>query len=198
VRGMPAVMLALRIFSLPVKAQRISLKIPPVKTSVEIENQPVTITASANISQVREPRGQNVFQRELLADLFDLQHNITMILRTALNGEDRCGDHIDIQHAALSPQEPSSVVVSRLHFERWKCIRMFGKERRNKLIGGNGVIEVKLTPAVDQQTTLRLATTVGRIEAEGALGELLRSGSLGPQAAGEDSRLVAPCHREGD
>jgi len=75
---------------------------------------------------------------------------------------------------------------------------MFGKERRNKLIGGNGVIEVKLTPAVDQQTTLRLATTVGRIEAEGALGELLRSGSLGPQAAGEDSRLVAPCHRKGD
>ena len=101
-RGMLAVMLALAIFSLPVKAQKISLKIPPVKTSVEIENQPVTITASGNISQVRAPRGQNAFQLELMADLSDLQHNITMILRTALNREDRCGDHIDIQHAMLS------------------------------------------------------------------------------------------------
>ena len=180
-RGMVAIMLALGIFSLPVKAQRVSLKIPPVKTSVEIENQPVTITASANISQVRAPRGQNVFQLELLADLSDLQHNITMILRTALNREDRCGDHIDIQHATLSPREPASVVVSQLNFERWKCIRTFGKERPNKLIGGNGLIEVKFTPAVDQGTTLRLVPTVGRIEAEGALGELLRSGSLGDE-----------------
>jgi hypothetical protein len=143
---MLAIMLALGIFSLPVKAQRVSLKIPPVKTSVEIENQPVTITASGGISQVRAPRGQNVFQLELLADLSDLQHNITMILRTALNREDRCGDHIDIQHAALSAQEPASGVVSQLHFERWKCIRMFGKERPDKLIGGNGVIEVNSLP----------------------------------------------------
>jgi len=58
---------------------------------------------------------------------------------------------------------------------------MFGKDRPNKLIGGNGIIEVKLTPAVDQGTTLRLVPTVGRIEAEGALGELLRSGSLGDE-----------------
>ena len=181
VRGMLAIMLALGTFCLPVKAQRVSLKIPPVKTSVEIENQPVTITTSGNITQVRAPRGQNVFQLELLADLSDLQHSITMILRTALNREDRCGDHIDIQHATLSPQEPASVVVSQLHFERWKCVKMFGRERPNKLIGGNGVIEVKLTPAVDQGTTLRLVPTVGRIEAEGALGELLRSGSLGEQ-----------------
>jgi hypothetical protein len=56
---------------------------------------------------------------------------------------------------------------------------MLGKERPNKPIGGNGVIEVKLTPTVDQGTTVRLVPVVGRIEADGALGELLRSGSLG-------------------
>ena len=70
-------------------------------------------------------------------------------------------------------------MVSQLHYERWKCIRMLGKERPNKPIGGNGVIEVKLTPTVDQGTTVRLVPVVGRIEADGALGELLRSGSLG-------------------
>ena len=72
-------------------------------------------------------------------------------------------------------------MVSQLHYERWKCIRMLGKERPNKLIGGKGVIEVKLTPTVDQGTTARLVPAVGRIEADGALGELLRSGSLGEQ-----------------
>jgi hypothetical protein len=71
--------------------------------------------------------------------------------------------------------------VSQLHIERWKCIKMLGKKRPNKLIGGIGVIEVKLAPTVDQRTSLRLVPAVGRIEADGALGELLRSGSLGEQ-----------------
>jgi hypothetical protein len=162
-------------------AQKLNFKIPPVTTSVDIENQPVSITASGLISQVSAPRGENIFKLEMLADLSGLQQNITMILRGALNREDRCGDHIDIQHAVLTPQTPSSLVVSQLHFERWKCVKVLGKERPNKLIGGNGVIEVKLTPVVDEGHTLRLVPDVGRIEADGALGELLRSGSLGDQ-----------------
>jgi hypothetical protein len=56
---------------------------------------------------------------------------------------------------------------------------VFGKERPNKLVGGNGTIEVRLTPAVEEDSTLRLVPEIGRIEAEGPLGELLRSGSIG-------------------
>jgi hypothetical protein len=134
----------------PLHAQKLTFKIPPVRTS-------------------------------FLGDLSDLQQNITMILRTALNREDRCGDHIDIQHATLIPQTPSSLVVSELHFERWKCMKILGKERPNKLIGGNGKVEVKLTPVIDDGKTLKLVPDVGRIEADGALGDLLRSGSLGNQ-----------------
>jgi hypothetical protein len=165
----------------PLLAQKLTFKIPPVKTSVDIENQPVAIIASGTISQLSAPRGENVFKLEMMADLSDLQQNITMILRTALNREDRCGDHVDIQHATLTPQTPSSTVVSQLHFERWKCIKILGKERPNKLIGGNAVVEVKLTPEIDEARTLKLVPDVGRIEADGALGDLLRSGSLGNQ-----------------
>jgi hypothetical protein len=68
----------------------------------------------------------------------------------------------------------------QLHYERWACAKVFGKEKSKKLVGGNAVIEIKLTPAVEQDNTeLRLVPEVGKIEADGSLGELLRSGSLG-------------------
>jgi len=176
-----AAVLLLVMLSLPAPAQKITIKIPPVKTTVDIENQPVALSATALIQQLAAPRGENIFRLQISGDLSDLQQNITMILRTALNREDRCGDHIDIQHAVLRPQAPSSTVVSQLHFERWKCVKILGKERPNKLVGGNGVIEIKLTPQVDEGRTLRLVPDVGRIEADGTLGELLRSGPLGNQ-----------------
>jgi hypothetical protein len=175
------VLFAAALLVAPLLAQKLTFRIPPVKTSVDIENRPIAIVASGTIAQISAPRGENVFKLEMLADLTDLQQNITMILRGALNREDRCGDHVDIQHATLTPQMPASLVVSQLHFERWKCVKVLGKERPNKLIGGNGEIEVKLTPQVDDGRTLRLVPDVGRVEADGALGELLRSGSLGDQ-----------------
>ncbi len=179
--GLLTLSFVIAVLVAPLLAQKLTFKIPPVKTSVDIENQPVAITASGIISQVTAPRGENVFKLEMVADLSDLQQNITMILRAALNREDRCGDHIDIQHATLTPQTPSSVVVSQLHFERWKCMKILGKERPNKLIGGNAMVEVKLTPEIDEARTLKLVPDVGRIEADGTLGDLLRSGSLGNQ-----------------
>jgi hypothetical protein len=159
--------------------QELSFKIPPVKIPVNIENQPIAITASGLISRVAAERGQNVFKLELIADLSDLQQNITQVLRSQLDRSERCGERIAIQNATLTPFAPASVVVARLHFERWTCIKILGKERPNKLIGGNGTIEVKLTPAVEDDITLRLVPEIGRIDAEGPLGELLRSGALG-------------------
>jgi hypothetical protein len=160
-------------------SQELSFRIPPVKIPVNIENQPIAITASGFISRVAAERGQNVFKLELIADLSDLQQNITQVLRSQLDKSDRCGERIAIQNATLTPSAPASLVVARLHFERWTCVKVFGKERPNKLVGGNGTIEVRLTPAVEEDSTLRLVPEIGRIEAEGPLGELLRSGSIG-------------------
>src|SRR5450755_1732275 len=69
-------------------SQELSFRIPPVK----IENQPIAITASGFISRVAAERGQNVFKLELIADLSDLQQNITQVLRSQLDKSDRCGE----------------------------------------------------------------------------------------------------------
>jgi hypothetical protein len=159
--------------------QDLTFKIPPVKIPVKVENQPIEVIASGVISRVAAERGQNVFKLELVADLADLQQNITQILRSQLDKSDRCGERMAIQNAMLTPMAPASVVLAHVHFERWTCVKVFGKERPNKLVGGNGTIEVKLTPAVEQEGTLKLVPEVGRVEAEGPLGELLRSGSIG-------------------
>ncbi len=171
--------LALGAPASPSGGQELTFKIPPAKFSVNIENQPIAITASGIISRVAAERGENVFRLKLIADLSDLQQNITQILQSQLDRSERCGERLAIQNATLTPLAPASVVVARLHFERWTCVKVFGKERPNKLIGGNGSIEIKLTPSVENDSTLRLVPEIGRIDAQGPLGELLRSGSVG-------------------
>jgi len=76
--------------------------------------------------------------------------------------------------------EPASLAVMQLHYERWVCAKVFGKQEAKKLIGGDAEIQMKLTPTVEENNTeLRLVPDVGTIEADGSLGELLRSGTLG-------------------
>jgi hypothetical protein len=163
----------------PAGGQDLIFKIPPVKSSINVENQPIAITASGTISWVSSNHDENVFRLELAGDLSDLQQNITPLLRAQLDRSDRCGEHIAIEHATLTPDAPSSVVVAQLHFEKWVCTKVFGKQVPNKLVGGNGVVQVKLTPAIEGNTTLRLVPEIGRVDADGPLGELLRSGQLG-------------------
>jgi len=102
-------------------------KIPPVKMEVKIENRPISITASGVISKITEKHGQNVFRLELIADLSELQQSITEVLRAQIDRSDRCGERIAIQNANLTPLTPASLVVAKLHFERWTCVKVFGK-----------------------------------------------------------------------
>jgi hypothetical protein len=154
--------------------------LPPVKNSVNFANQPIAITTSGVISKGTEEKGaaesgQNTFKLELTVDLSDMQLNIAEVLRTQLNRDSRCGDRIAVRTAALTPSEPASLVLVQLHFERWACL---GREA-NEMVEGNGTVEVKLIPSVAENGALRLTPEIGRVDAEGLIGELLRSGSLG-------------------
>jgi hypothetical protein len=151
-----------------------------VKIPLNIKDQQVTIAASALITLLTKDRGVNTLKLELTADLSDLQQNMTGLLSSELNKDDRCGDRIAIEHAALTPLDPASLVIVQLHYERWACAKVLGKEENKRLIAGNATMQIKLTPAVeDNHTELRLVPEVGPIEADGSLGELLRSGTLG-------------------
>jgi hypothetical protein len=174
-------------------SQDSAFNLPAVKNSVNFANQPVAITTTGVISRGTADGGQNTFKLELTADLSDLQLNIAQVLRTQLDKSERCGERIAIQNATLTPATPASLVVVQLHFERWACP---GRDV-NEMVEGNGTIEVKLTPSVGADGTLRLVPEIGRVDAPGLIGELLRSGSLGETLRDKITELLLSTVRRG-
>lgn len=176
--------LALLTFASPLAAwpqgrsQNLTLRIPPVKTTLQVENQPVVITAWGTVAMVSAQRERVVFRLQLLADLANFQKNATAILASQLNKSDRCGERIEIQNATLSPAEPASIMVAQLHYERYVCAKIFGKQSAHRLVAGNAVVQMKLTPMVEDGRTVRLQPELGTIQADGSLGELLRQGPI--------------------
>ncbi|MGA8432422.1 MAG: hypothetical protein WB729_21525 [Candidatus Sulfotelmatobacter sp.] len=164
--------------------------IAPVRSSINFKSQLVTIVTSGMISQ---GSAGHVFAVTLTEDVFDLQQNITEVLRTQLNKSDRCGERVAIQDATLTPAQPASIVATRLHFERWACL---GRDN-NEMAEGDGTLEVKLTPEVDETGTLRLKPVISRIDAEGLLGESLRSGSLGSDLRDKIAETILSAVRQG-
>jgi hypothetical protein len=160
--------------------QTTTFKIPPVKIPVTVKDQQVTLVASALITLKTKAQGMNILNLQLTGDMSDLQQNMAGLLSEALDKDDHCGDRIAIQHATLTPAEPGSLAVVQLHYERWGCAKVFGKQQAKRLVGGNAVMQMTLTPAIENDgTELRLVPEVGPIQADGSLGELLRSGTLG-------------------
>ena len=155
--------------------QDLTFTIAPVKSSVSFDNQPIAITTSGEISKAADDGGQQTFKLQLIVDMADLQQNITEVLRAELNRAESCGEQVAIQSATLTPREPASLVVVHLHFERWACRT---GDSIHEMVEGNGTLEVKLTPAI-ADGKLRLVPEIGHVDAEGLVGELLRSGSLG-------------------
>lgn len=158
----------------------VTFKIPPVKIPVNVKDARITLVASGLITLTRQTQGLNILNLQLTGDLADLQQNLTALLSTEVDKDDHCGDRIVIQHATLVPAEPASLATVQTHYERWACAKVFGKQQAKRLVGGNALMQMTLTPAVEQDSTeLRLVPEVGPIQADGSLGELLRSGTLG-------------------
>jgi hypothetical protein len=86
------------------------------------------------------------------------------------------------QWAEAVPQEetaaPASLLSVQLHFEHWSCMRGSGQAMSCEISEGDGLVEIKLTPAVESNA-LKVVSEFGRIEAIGMVGDALRSGSLG-------------------
>lgn len=152
----------------------LTLKIPPVKTSLNLEGQPVEITAWGAVSAA----SSGVLSLALTVDLGNFQENLTPVLAAQLNRSDRCGERLSVERAVLSPAAPSAVLTAYVHYERFACVKAFGKEIVKRLAGGNGVVEVNLAPSVGE-SGITLTAQVRKMDADGSLGELLRSGSLG-------------------
>ena len=161
-------------------AENLVLTIPPVKTSMNVQNQPVAITVSGSVSGASAGHEEAPFRLALTADLSDLQQNITTLLSSQLNRSEKCGDRLTIEHATLTPSAPLALLKANLHYEKWGCAKVLGRDVAKRLVGGEGDVDVRLTAAVEANRRIRLQTEIGEIHADGSLGEALRSGSLGP------------------
>jgi hypothetical protein len=169
----------------------ITLRIPPIATALKIEGQPVAITVSGTIGAMGSGDGKESVRLKLDADLADLQRQITPILKAQLNQDNRCGERLSLEQAVLSPDAPGARLRANLHYEKWGCFKAFGKEIVKKLIGGNGSIDVRLAPVVENSDTVRLHADVSSIDADGQLGEILRSGSFGEALQEKIRKTVA-------
>ncbi|MGA2880508.1 MAG: hypothetical protein ABSG13_16290 [Bryobacteraceae bacterium] len=151
-----------------------TFKIPPVQSSINLDQQPIQITLWGTVSAM--PSG--TFALALTIDLGDLQEHLTPVLSAQLNRSDRCGDRLTVERAVIAPAAPSSMLTTNINFERFACVKAFGKQIIKRLVGGHAVIEVNLTPSV-QENNILIAAGVRKVDADGSLGDLLRSGSVG-------------------
>jgi hypothetical protein len=115
------------------KEQTTTFKIPPVKIPVTVKDQQVVLLASALITLKTKAQGMNTLDLRLTGDMSDLQQHMTELLSASLDKDDHCGDRIAIQHATLTPAEPGSLAVVQLHYERWGCAKVFGKQQAKRL-----------------------------------------------------------------
>ena len=75
------------------------LRLPPVKTSIDIGGRSIVVTAWGEV--FRSSAG--LIGVTLTADLGSLQDNMTELLRSQLNRSDRCGERLSVEQASIEP-----------------------------------------------------------------------------------------------
>jgi len=152
----------------------VAFQIPPVKTTIDVKGQPIEISAWGSVSG----GAAGNFRVALTADFGHFQENLASVLRAHLDKSDRCGTRMRVERAELIPTEPLGLLTAHVYYERFGCAKAFGKEIVKRLVGGNALFEVELTPLVDENHP-HVDAKVRKIEADGSLGEVMRSEAIG-------------------
>jgi hypothetical protein len=177
--------------------QDLAYMLPKVKTLVSLNHRTVPVTISGVLSQISTQGDQRTFKLEMIADLSDLQQNITDLLRAQIEASPTCGERLDIRRSRLTPADPASLLVLWLHYERWICTGTPGREASTELAEGDGTVEIKLTASVEKPNTLKVSAAFGRIDATGMFGDALQSGSLGDDLKDQVAQSVLSAVRAG-
>jgi hypothetical protein len=127
--------------------------------------------SAASDSLATRPEGApgKLYRLKLIADLSDLQLSATALLRPDVTRLPRCGERITLQQATIRPSAPASLLVANFHVERWVC-----QGSPIEVSDSEATLEIKLTPSIDS-SGLHLTPEITRVEAEGLLGQSLRS-----------------------
>ena len=179
-------------------AQDVAFTLPQVKTTVSFGRRTVPVAVSGVLSQIAAQGAQRTFQLVLVADLSQMQQNITDLMRAKLESSASCGERVAVRQASLTPATPGSVLTLWLHYERWICPS--GPRTATELAEGDGKAEFKLTTTLSQPTpdapnALKVAAAFSRIDASGMFGEALRTGSLGDDLRDQVAQSVETAAR---
>jgi hypothetical protein len=182
--------------------QDLAFVLPQGRSMVSVGGRTIPVAVSGVLTKIAAQSSQRAFKLELAANLSELQQNIFEILQAQLDSSQLCGQRVAIRQATLSPATPASLVMVRLHFERWICTRTSGRQTASELAEGDGTVEIKLTAAMEMPNasapgTLKITAAFGRIDATGMLGEELRSGSLGEELRDQVVQSVLSAARAG-
>ncbi len=157
----------------------VAFTLPKVNKSVTLNGLTIVVPISTELRQTAVAADQRTFKLETILDLSDLQQNITPLLRDQLARDRNCRERIVIRQAWLTPATPASLLVLRLHYERWLCSGGTGQGATSELAESDGMVEIRLTPAVDPSGALKMSAAFGRIDAPAVLADALRNDSLG-------------------
>ena len=132
------------------------------------------------------PVARQTFPLNLRADLGELQTHLTPLVQQELNRSEKCGERVSIQSATIVPAPAAAAGAADLalnvHFERWICIAAEGNTPK-KLLGSDATVHVIVSPVLEKsaggEQVVKVDARIGGIEADGPLGEMLRSGPVG-------------------
>lgn len=163
----------------------VAFNLEPFTGSMELSGQAISIPAAGAIALPAVDAGStsvagaasDTYSVRFVADLSDLQDNLTAILRSVLDQGGRCGQRVEIKEAILVPRPPTALVTTHLHYERWICPP--GTGTATELADSDGSFELKLTPALDAKGAVQLSPQTGQVKAEGLLRDALLTGNLG-------------------
>ncbi len=170
-------------------SDELAFNLPLTTSSITVSGQPVVVSTSGIVSltsteSTSAVNVHNVFSLRIITDFSGVQQSITGILRSEIDRAPLCGEHVQVRDAMLTPQAPASLLVLHLHYERWICPPAPARDGPIEVSDGDATMEIKLTPTLersagDQGTGARLVSEIGRVDADGVLRSMLRSGDLG-------------------
>lgn len=162
-----------------------TFEIPPAPIAVDIGTQHVPIAVSGEVSASPAPpgAGDQTFPLNLRADLGGLQSHLTPLVQQELNRSEKCAERLSIQNAILAPAAAGAADLAvHLHFEKWICIASEGNTPK-QLLTSDATVHLIVSPVLEKsaggEQSVRLDARIGVIEADGPVGEMLRSGVLG-------------------
>ena len=141
-----------------------------------IGNQTVAVRTSGTIFRAPAERLSNGVHVQIVANLGDLQQSMTQVLQSLLTHPDPCGERVTVQQSMVSMAPPTAEVWVQLHLERWACLGEPGSKAPLAVMEGNGAITIKMTPVIQKDGVLTILTQTEKVEANGILAEMLRSG----------------------